>query len=205
MKNLRINPYLNYGKSKMLAEQLVKTYADKLETVILRPPWFYGPEQPARQSTFFTMIRTGKMPIIGTGLNKRSMVYIDNLCQALLLAESVEAANGKTYWIADERPYTMKEIIQTIEMVLEKDFSIQIAHRNFRLPDFVSKFAYLVDQVIQSFGLYNQKIHVLSELNKNIVCDITKAKNDLGYNPKIALAEGMKRSIAWLIENKIEF
>jgi nucleoside-diphosphate-sugar epimerase len=199
------HPYLNYGKSKMLAEQLVKSYADKLEIVILRPPWFYGPEQPARQSLFFKMIRTGKVPIVGDGLNKRSMAYVDNICQALLLAESVDKAKGNTYWIADEKPYTMKKIIQTIETVLERDFKIEVAHKHLQLPDFAGEIAYIVDASFQACGLYNQRAHVLSEFNKTIACDISKAKTELGYNPHVSLEEGMKRSIAWLIAKKIAF
>ena len=60
------NPYLNYGRSKMLMEEFInKLYeSGKLETVIIRSPWFYGPDQPARQTLFFRMIRDGKMPIV---------------------------------------------------------------------------------------------------------------------------------------------
>jgi nucleoside-diphosphate-sugar epimerase len=41
---------------------------------------------------------------------------------------------------------------------------------------------------------------VLSEMNKTIACTIAKAEAELGYDPKIALREGMKRSIAWVLE-----
>jgi nucleoside-diphosphate-sugar epimerase len=102
-ENAPYAPYMHYGRSKMLAEQAVKAAGD-LETVIIRPPWFYGPNQPARQTTFFTMIRTGKVPLVGSGENRRSMAYVDNICQGLLLCESVPAARGQTYWIADRRP-----------------------------------------------------------------------------------------------------
>src|SRR5574338_924416 len=68
------NPYMHYGKTKMLAEQAVRATTD-FEWVIIRPPWFYGPNQPARQSLFFAMIRDGKMPIVGGGENRRSMAY----------------------------------------------------------------------------------------------------------------------------------
>ncbi len=45
-------PYMGYGKSKMLGEEIVNAAGKggKLETVIIRPPWFYGPGQPARQA-----------------------------------------------------------------------------------------------------------------------------------------------------------
>ena len=81
-------PYMNYGRSKMLMEQAVHEVqrSGRLEAVIVRAPWFYGPFQPPRQSLFFRMIRDGKAPIVGDGTNLRSMAYIDNLCQGLILA-----------------------------------------------------------------------------------------------------------------------
>jgi nucleoside-diphosphate-sugar epimerase len=111
-------------------EQLVRAVKPaKMETVIVRCPWFYGPRQPARQTLFFRMIRDGKAPVVGDGLNRRSMVYTDNLCQGILRAGSADAAAGQTYWIADERPYTMHEILDTVEELLEEEFGQRCAHR----------------------------------------------------------------------------
>ena len=69
-----------------------------------------------------------------------------------------------------------------------------------RLPGIASEVAYLVDMVIQEAGLYHQKFHVLSEMNKNIACSIELAKKELGYSPKVALEEGMTRSIQWVLD-----
>ena len=197
------NPYLGYGKSKMQAEELIlQAYKEgKIEVVIVRPPWFYGPHQPPRQTLFFKMIKDGKVPMVGDGGNMRSMAYVDNICQALLLAETTQAADGQIYWIADAEPYSMQQIVETIEDVLEKDFQIPVAHKRMHLPSIASEVAYLVDSTLQAAGLYQQKIHVLSEMNKTIACDISKARSQLGYNPKIALREGMRRSIEWIHKN----
>jgi nucleoside-diphosphate-sugar epimerase len=197
------NPYMHYGASKKMGEDLVNDAFKKgsIETVIIRPPWFYGPRQPARQTLFFTMIKNGKMPIVGTGENMRSMAYVDNICQGLMLAESIDRAAGKTYWIADERPYTMNEIVDTVERVLENDFKIACAHKRMHLPDIASEVALAVDATLQGLGLYHQKFHVLSEMNKNIACKIDQARVDLGYNPEIALEEGMRRSIRWILDH----
>lgn len=194
------NPYMNYGKSKKAGEDIVKRAgADgKIETVIIRPPWFYGPDQPPRQTLFFKMIRDGKAPILGGGNNRRSMAYIDNICQGMLLCEKVAEAAGKTYWIADERPYTMNEIVDTIERLLEKEFNQRCSHKRLRLPGFVGDIAQCIDWCLQSVGLYNQKIHVLSEMNKTIACSVAKAKKELGYEPKVSLEEGMRRSLRWI-------
>jgi nucleoside-diphosphate-sugar epimerase len=200
------NPYMKYGRSKMLMEKVVKEFQalNGLETVIIRATWFYGPEHPRHLTTFFRMIRRGMAPIVGDGENLRSMTYIDNLCQALLLCEKVPAANGEIYWVADRRPYSMNEIIQTIESLMNHELGLTVAHRRLRLPSWASDVAWLADKLIQNMGFYHQKIHVLSEMNKNIVCNIGKAKRDLGYIPEIDLEEGMRRSLQWCQSQGIE-
>ena len=194
-----INPYMAYGRTKAEAERAVRDSG--LSFVILRPPWFYGPGQPPRQSLFFRMIRDGKAPIVGSGENRRSMAYTDDIAQACLLAATHPKAAGETFWIADARPYTMNEIISTIEMVLERDFQIQVKHGRLKLPGFVGDVAMLVDGALQAAGLYHQKIHVLGEMNKTIACSIDRARTVLGYEPKVGLVEGMRRSVQALLDD----
>jgi nucleoside-diphosphate-sugar epimerase len=101
------NPYYGYGLSKMQAELAVFEAVERgLDATIVRPPWFYGPFQPPRQTVFFRMIRAGRFPVVGDGEQRRSMVYIDNLVDGVIAAELTPAARGKAYWIADRRPYS---------------------------------------------------------------------------------------------------
>jgi len=197
------NPYMAYGRSKVLMEKAVREFEERgrLETVVVRPPWFYGPDQPPRQTEFFSMIRKGRAPIVGGGENRRSMAYVDNICQGLLLCERVAAARGRTYWIADARSYTMNEIVDTIERLLEEEFGFTVAHRRLRLPGIASQVAGFLDRMIQWTGLYSTRIHVLSEMNKTIACSIEKARSELGYDPRDSLEEGKRRSIGWCLEN----
>ena len=200
-----MRPYMEYGRSKALMEQAVAEVQSrgKLETVVIRPPWFYGPGQPPRQSLFFNMIRTGRMPIVGSGENLRSMAYIDNICQGLLLCERVDRAAGRVYWIADREPYTTNEIVDTVERLLGEEFGFKVTGRRVRLPHLVGELAWLVDKGLQGLTLYHQKIHVLSEMNKNIACQIGRAEEELGFDPKIDLEEGMRRSIRWCIDRGV--
>lgn len=199
------NPYMGYGRSKMIGERAVLDAGKggAIETVVIRAPWFYGPGQPPRQTQFFTMIKNGGFPIVGGGENRRSMAYTDNLCQGLLLAAKTQAAAGEAFWIADERPYSMNEIVDTVERVLERDFKIQVAHKRMRLPSLASDVARLIDGTMQRVGLYDQRIHVLSEMNLTIACTVDKAKRVLGYQPALALEEGMRRSIEWVLAQGI--
>ncbi len=194
-------PYKAYGRSKHLAECAVREYqrSGKLETVIVRPCWFYGPNQPARQSRFFNMIKAGNPLVFGDGKNLRSMSYVDNLVQGLVLAEKTAAANGRTYWIADERPYETLEIYRTIAELLEvKDFMPR------HIPGFSCTIAEIADTLIQTTGMYWTEMHVAGEMNKNIACTVEKAKNELGYAPAIELREGMRRSIEWCRANGMD-
>ena len=196
-ENNDYNPYLNYGKSKMLMEKLVKrSYDDgKINTVIIRPPWFYGPYQPDRQNRFYKMIRTGKVPIVGSGDYKRSMACTINISQAIIRAAISEKANGQTYWIADKKPYTFNQIITTIRNVMSEEFGIKCVEKKIKLPYFTSELAYFADVIIQKLGLYNQEIHVLSEMNKTIACSINKAMVEINYYPQIDLYEGTYLSL----------
>ena len=137
-----------------------------------------------------------QQPVVGGGENLRSMAYIDNLAQGLLLAAASSKSVGQTYWIADRRPYSMNEIIDTVERLLETEFGQTCAHKRMRLPGIASQVAWCCDAIIQKSGAYHQKIHVLSEMNKTIACSIEKAGRDLGYDPQIDLEEGMRRSLA---------
>jgi nucleoside-diphosphate-sugar epimerase len=147
------------------------------------------------------MIKDGKAPIVGSGEGQRSMSYVDNAALGLLLVAGSERAAGETYWIADERPYTMNEIVDTVEDLLEKEFGMEVAHDRMRLPSMASEVALAVDAGIQRTGLYNQKVHVLSEMNKTIACSVAKARAELDYRPGIELREGMRRSIEWCLAN----
>jgi nucleoside-diphosphate-sugar epimerase len=201
------NPYMGYGRSKHRMELLVDRAQEsgKIETVIIRPPWFYGPHQPARQSTFFKMIKEGRFPIIGDGHQKRSMAYVDNICQGLLLAATVDRANGQKYWIADERPYSILEIVETVRQVLEQELGIRCKDQRLRAPGIAGTIASGLDGVLQRCGLYSQKIHVLGEMGRTIACSIDKAVGELGYSPRVELREGMIASVRWCLASGQRF
>ena len=180
-------------------------YNDVLRAALVDvAPKMCGDCQRRAVTMFFRMIRTGKAPIVGSGENLRSMSYIDNLCQGLLLAATSPRANGETYWIADRRPYSMNEVVDTIERLLETEFNRPCAQRSLRLPGFAAALALMMDRAVQAAGFYHQKIHVLAEMNRTIACSVAKAEQELDYHPVVELEEGMRRSLAWCIERGLE-
>lgn len=196
------HPYMGYGRSKHAMEQWLRARIDKPdgpEITILRAPWFYGPEQPPRQTKFFSMIRDGKFPLMGRGENRRSLGYVDSLAFGILLAAQAPLAAGRIYWLADRRPYPMAEIIATVRTVLAEDFGLAVKADTVHVPGVIADMARVADAGLQSLGLYNQQIHVLSEMNLTIACSIERAERELGYRPLTGLREGLRRSVEWLL------
>jgi len=198
------HPYLGYGESKKDAELAVlEAVGDGLNAVMVRPPWFYGPHQPARQTTFFTMVRNGKFPILGDGGQVRSMTYIDNLVQGIVRAELTDTKPGLGWWIADAEPYTVVEIVETVGDALRAE-GFDVKPNKLKLPSLAGAVAEKIDTATQKAGRYITQFHVLGEMNKNIAVDISAARRDLGYDPQVALPEGMRNSIRWCLGQGIE-
>lgn len=196
------NPYLAYGQSKLESEQLVSQFWERgdLETVMLRPPWFYGPFQPARQDQFFAAIRRGRFPLVGDGSQQRSMCFTGNLVQACRLAERSDAAPGQAYWIADAEPYPLADIFAGVREALAAEGLPVTQRRPPRLPRGAATLAAHADALLQRLDRYVQPLHVLGEMRDTIACDISRARRDLGFAPQVSLVEGMRASIRWSLE-----
>ncbi len=194
-------PYLAYGASKLEAEQLVLAAAARgdVDAVVVRPPWFYGPQQPDRQTAWLRAVRRGRFPLVGDGSNRRSMVYTGNLVHGILRAEAA-ARPGRAYWIADPEPYTMAEVLTTVRRAL-RDEGLAVSGGQPRIPRAVGRAAEVVDRATQRIGRYVQAAHVLGELKETIACDTARASEEIGYRPATGLLEGMRASIRWCLAN----
>jgi nucleoside-diphosphate-sugar epimerase len=195
-------PYLSYGESKAEAEQLVQRSHDRgdLATVIVRPPWFYGPFQPPRQTRFLATVRRGRFPLVGPGTQRRSMVFTGNLVHGLLRSEVAPAAPGRAYWIADAEPVELREILSTVRRALAAE-GLQVSDRQPLIPHAAGSLAETADRLLQSRGLYVQAVHVVGELKDTIACDISRARRELGYEPTTSLFDGMRASVRWCISH----
>jgi nucleoside-diphosphate-sugar epimerase len=199
------NPYLGYGRSKADAEALVATAFERgdVETVVLRPPWFYGPFQPARQTQWFRAVRRGRFPLIGDGTNRRSMIFTGNLVHAVQRAEVADGAAGRAYWIADGPPLDMRTILATVRGALEAE-GLATSGGQPRLPRLAGVVAEHLDAFLQARGRYLQSVHVLGELKDTIACDISRARAELDYDPPTDLLAGMRASIRWCLDRGMD-
>lgn len=195
------HPYMAYGQSKLEAEEIVRRSHERgdVATVIVRAPWFYGPYQPPRQTRFFSSVRRGRFPLVGTGANRRSLVYTGNLVEGLLRAEVAATAPGRAYWIADAEPYELREVLHAVRVALEAE-GLRVSTRQPRLPRSMGVLAERLDGFLQGRGRYVQAVHVLGELKDTIACDISRAREELGYEPSTGLVDGMRVSVRWCLE-----
>jgi nucleoside-diphosphate-sugar epimerase len=79
-----------------------------------------------------------------------------------------------------------------------------VAQRQLRVPAFAGRAAARLDAALQRRHRYITELHVLGELGTTIACDVTVAERDLGYRPSVGLAEGMRRSVEWCLEQGLD-
>jgi nucleoside-diphosphate-sugar epimerase len=190
-------PALAHGESARAIEAEAAEVARRtgLELVLVRAPWLYGPGQPAAATTFLRMARAGTFPVPGDGSNLRSMAFVDTVCQGLVRAARAREAAGRTYWLADTRPYALSEIVATAQDVLERDFLLPVERRRRWVPRTVPRVARLADRALQALGLYQHELHALGELDRTVACSIDRARAELGFQPRVELREGLRRSV----------
>ncbi len=189
-------PVSNYGRSKLLAEEAVLEYRDRIPAVILRPPNVLGP----RQKELFESIKLIKrkiLPLVGTGEPQTSLCYVGDVVDALILAAESEGARGKVYFLADPKPYAWAEITDAIAetlgirfFILKVPFSLQllvasVAEISARL---VCKRPYLTrESVIASKRFY-------------WIYDGSLIAKELGFVPRTGLKEAIQKTIEWYRE-----
>ncbi len=109
-----------YGVSKFEAEEVLAAAAAKtgIETVVLRAPMVYG---PGVRANFLSLLRLcdSAIPLpFGAVHNRRSLIYLGNLVDALRCAASHPAAAGKTYLVRDAEDLSTRELVARIRRAL---------------------------------------------------------------------------------------
>ncbi len=165
-------PYQGYGISKLIAEhsllRLAMTHG--LSLTILRVPWFHGGmNPPMRQIDFYRMVLAGNFPLPGQGSNLRSVLNVTNL--AISIDALITRWIPGIYWLSDLELPTFKEYLNIIQSV-GLEIGLPVAGKPFvRVPRGFSALARRFDAILQSVGFYNQKIHVIGELDQDIFGD----------------------------------
>jgi nucleoside-diphosphate-sugar epimerase len=90
-------------------------------------------------------------------------------------------------------------VLDTVRRALEAEGLDVSARAPRTIPRFAGVVAERVDGLVQASGRYVQVVHVLGELKDTIACDIGRARKELGYEPDVALFDGMRASIRWCL------
>lgn len=113
-------PETPYGKSKLEAERLVLEGNYVPEPVVLRLSMVYGPSTKGNLPRMIESVSKGRFPPIPEFGNRRSMVHVDDVVQAALLAAEKPEAVGQTYLVTDGQPYSTRELYEWICRALSK-------------------------------------------------------------------------------------
>ncbi len=106
-------PVSPYGRSKLEAEKLVRAAFDRLPATILRPPNVLGPGQPELEEAV-RMMRRRIVPSLGNGRPRTSLIDVEDLVRALILAAEDPRSVGKTFFVTDGRAYAWKDILEAV-------------------------------------------------------------------------------------------
>lgn len=175
-----------YAVSKHAAENALKEVSKRspLEAVVLRPPLVYGPGVGAN---FFRLIQLldRRLPLpLASVSNRRSMIFVDNLVDAIMACLGEPKAAGRTYLAADE------ECLSTPELIVRLAGLLGVPARLFAVPPSLLRLA----------GILAGKREETDRLLGTLVADTSRIQQELAWWPRYSLGEGLKATIAWYRE-----
>lgn len=173
----KIHPSSIYGVTKQVQEQMFLITGNSLgiDTVALRFQNVYGAGQSLSNpytgilSIFSTRIKNGNdINIFEDGLESRDFVYIDDVVDSICLAISCNGAAGKAYNVGAGVSTDVLTVAQTLKDIYQSNSTILVSG-NYRVGDIRHNYA-----------------------------DLTMVKADLGFEPKVSFAQGMKKFTDWV-------
>ncbi|MGP0066160.1 MAG: NAD-dependent epimerase/dehydratase family protein [Isosphaeraceae bacterium] len=195
-----------YPRTKALAEQaILAANSPGLATVALRPHLIWGPGDNNILPRFVARARTGRLRRIGPTTTLIDPVYIDNAAEAhLLAAERLDPGSivaGKAYFI------TQGETIPLWEMVdrLLKAANMEPVRRSISRPMAVAASG-ILEAVYTLTGRRDEPAmtrFMARQLSTTHWFSIDAARRDLGYEPRVSFAEGLRRLEEWLKWNPV--
>jgi len=189
-----INAADYYQQTKYEAEPVVHEFAKRgMKTVIIRPAAIYGPGDPERFFMIFKRVNKGTFPMFGTGKTLYHPLYIDNLVDAHMLAMEPGKGDGRTYLIADEEYISIENLVKHIARAL--GVSVRIPHYPI-LPLIVA--GHVFEKACKPLRItppiFPRRV---DWYRQNRAFDISRAKQELGYQPRVGLDEGLKNTAEW--------
>jgi nucleoside-diphosphate-sugar epimerase len=180
------NPEDAYGISKLEAEQLLwKISAETgLEVVVLRAPLVYGPGVKGNFLRLMNLVARNRPLPLASVRNKRSLVFLGNLVDALIVAMRSPAAAGHVYLVSDGEDLSTPELIRGIAKALD------VPPRLLPLPT----------SLLRACGVMLGKKAESARLMDSLQIDSSKIRRDLGWRPSYSVEQGLEQTGSWYLE-----
>ena len=176
-----------YGVSKWEAEQVLSKVADEtgLKVVILRSPLVYGPHVKANFLRMLKLIRVGLPLPLGTINNRRSMIYVGNLVDAILNCIKHPKAAGETFLVSDGDDASTPQLIRMIASAMGKKPRL--------LP--------IPPVLLNMMGKVTGKSAEVERLTSSLCVDCDKIRTTLGWKPPLSMEAGIRDTVRWFMED----
>jgi len=186
-------PISFYGESKLKAEELAAKHFDRLPIVIVRPPVIYGPREVDIFEYIKTAARFGLVLAAGPFDSPLSMAHVRDVVEGLILAAKSDA-RGEVYYIAGPDVATGGDVGDALGAALKRKL------RRLRVPLPLTRLLAAASEVQSAItrkpALLNRE-KVREILADGWVCNIDKARAQLGFQPRVGIREGIRETIEW--------
>lgn len=190
-ENTPAAPLTIYGKSKLQAEQLVLNAAAIDKVAVIRLAMVYGPGNPGNLGRMISAIRKGLFPPWPRICNRRSMVHVDDVVQAAMLASDNPRAAGQVFFVTDGQYYSTRQIYEWICA------SLGVSVRRWPVPLLLLKGLALAGDAAGVLSRRNMPYNsqVLGKLVGSSAYDSAKIRKMLGFAPKRTLEASLPEII----------
>lgn len=186
-----------YAETKFLAEQLVDdAFSNGLPTISIRPRALFGPGDNAILPRLINVCEKGFFPKMTNDKVLVDITYVENVVDALLLCMHSPANTlGQKYNITNGVQVDLYSVIEDVMSLLGKEFkyknlSFQKAFSIAKILEFASKTVLFGKEPMLTK-------YTVSVLSKSQTLNIEKAKNELGYKPRVSIEEGINKFVEW--------
>jgi len=188
------DPYTN---TKIEAEQSVREYGTmgRLETVVLRPGFVYGPGDKLFLPRLIEGLESRRFMFVGDGSKVLNLTYVDDLIQALLLARDTRAAAGQVYNLTDGSTTSLREFVDLLSELL--DLPPATRHLPPALAWAICYALELASWAARSKTTPPLNVTRMKFLYYNQHYSIEKARRELGYAPTFDYSRGLRQSVQW--------